>query len=209
MGSAPLRPTLRRFLPMSQTTARETVPSGTGTTTFNSLRVCVHTYLSVMPPLPGGGGSSSSVSSPSSAFFSSSSSPAAAGAASSSSVVGGGGGLSAEASGSSKVPSAPSSSTSSSFFTFPWGVSFSASRFNRSASAAFLFLMRSLRSCSLLASACFWALFSARVFSTSALCLRITRSTVSSGMAGSGAPVKKSVFRLRNEKTESSRGSIP
>lgn len=48
----PLRPTLRRDLVMSQTTSRDLEPSGTGTTTLSSCSTWVHSYLSVLPPLP-------------------------------------------------------------------------------------------------------------------------------------------------------------
>mmetsp|Transcript_47362 Transcript_47362/g.100649 ORF Transcript_47362/g.100649 Transcript_47362/m.100649 type:complete len:311 (-) Transcript_47362:230-1162(-) len=177
IGSFPLSPILMRFLFMTTSRSFPRVPSGRGTFTESSCRVCVQTYLpSTAPPFPTGGGESSSSSppssppsrpSPSSFDFAGGAPRSASGSAAGSAGAAGfpsssAGGSPSSAAGDcemSNPPSASNSMTSSSTSAFPSFLCFSSAFLLFFSSAASLFFRRA--SSFLLASSSFF-LFSFR-----------------------------------------------
>mmetsp|Transcript_24898 Transcript_24898/g.80191 ORF Transcript_24898/g.80191 Transcript_24898/m.80191 type:complete len:315 (+) Transcript_24898:218-1162(+) len=193
-GACPLRPTFSVVGVMATTMSRERVPGGTSTFTVTSDSVCVHTYVSVRPPLSTGAcplacsspsaAASASVAGASAAVATDSAAPLAA------AVLGLPTGL----------PSSSSSST----------VRLGAGAGGASAAAAFSAASRFLRAAfsrsrrSLSCRSFFFA------DSRSAMaCSRRSTFRTARSAAPSPPPEKKSVFRRKNEKKVSNRGSIP
>mmetsp|Transcript_26445 Transcript_26445/g.58576 ORF Transcript_26445/g.58576 Transcript_26445/m.58576 type:complete len:225 (+) Transcript_26445:539-1213(+) len=203
MGVCPLIPTLNLLLVIEMSSILALVSAGMGMFTLSSASCCIHTYVSVLPPLPSGAGVLSSSASSTLRSRSSSVSGRSTGLPTGAEMRVSSMGMDVDdGSVVSKLPSEDSSNTSSSPLALAASAFFAASL---AASSCFFFSAFAFFT---LSSFSFAALFFSASFSAMAECFWMTAITVLSITPGE-APTKKSVLRRRKEKRLSSSGSIP